>query len=86
MFWIGLIFGFCTGGLCGLIAMALMNVVNEDDTDVPEEIHGHWIENEDDFWVMCSECGTEFLDDQIGIVNTYKHCPYCGVKMGGDDE
>lgn len=54
--------------------------------DVVEVRHGYWIENEDDFVVMCSECGTEFLDDQIGIVNTYKYCPYCGAKMDGDED
>jgi rubrerythrin len=46
-----------------------------------KQSEGEWLENEDDFWVMCSECGTEFLDDQIGITNTYKYCPYCGAKM-----
>jgi hypothetical protein len=46
-----------------------------------KQSEGEWIENEDDFWVMCSECGTEFLDDQIGIVNTYSYCPDCGAKM-----
>lgn len=53
---------------------------------LPKQSEGHWIENEDDFWVMCSECGTEFLDDQIGIVNTYSYCPNCGAKMKGGEE
>lgn len=53
---------------------------------LPKQSEGHWIENEDDFWVMCSECGTEFLDDQIGIVNTYNYCPFCGAKMKGGEE
>ena len=52
--------------------------------DVVEVKHGYWIENEDDFWVMCSECGTEFWDDQGSIVNTYRYCPYCGAKMDGE--
>ena len=56
---------------------------SESTADVVEVRCGHWIENEDDFWVMCSECGTEFLDDQIGIVDTYKYCPNCGAKMDG---
>ena len=50
-----------------------------------KQSEGEWIENEDDFWVMCSECGTEFLDDQIGIVNTYNYCPFCGAKMKGGE-
>ena len=59
-------------------------IANAPNADVVEVRHGHWIENEDDFWVMCSVCGTEFLDDQIGIVDTYKYCPYCGAKMDGE--
>ena len=51
-----------------------------------KQSEGYWIENEDDFWVMCSECGTEFWDDQIGIVETYKYCPFCGAKMRKEDE
>lgn len=54
--------------------------------DVTKVTHEHWIENEDDFWVMCSGCGVELLDDQIRIVNKYKHCPLCGAKMDGEGE
>jgi hypothetical protein len=65
---------------------AMMEIEDCPTADVVEVRHGHWIENEDDFWVMCSECGTEFLDDQIGIVDTYKFCPHCGTKMKGGEE
>lgn len=73
------------GYTSSVLGKVTFNVISKMPTaDVVEATHGWWIENEDDFWVMCSECGTEFLDDQIGIVDTYKYCPYCGAKMDGE--
>lgn len=52
--------------------------------DVAEVRHEEWIENEDDFWVMCSDCGTEIWDEHLGVISTFKYCPFCGAKMDGE--
>lgn len=57
--------------------------------DVVEERHGEWLENDGDFWVLCTACGTEVYDDQEVVIHTYHYCPFCGAKMsidGGDTE
>ena len=59
---------------------------NAPTADVTETVHAYWIENEDDFWVMCSECGDELLDDVVGAVEAYKYCPFCGAKMDGKEQ
>lgn len=66
---------------CDLMCDMFGTFANLENAGYRKQSEGYWIENEDDFGVMCSECGTEFLDDQIGIVTTYKYCPNCGAKM-----
>ena len=54
--------------------------------DVAEEKRGRWIENEDDFWVLCDACGVELWDKDGKIVEQYQYCPYCGAFMFGKGE
>lgn len=57
------------------------NIQGLSTADVVEVKHGEWIENEDDFWVMCSVCGTERYDDEEEAIDCFSYCPYCGAKM-----
>lgn len=54
---------------------------NIPTADVVKVKHGEWIENEDDFWVTCSSCGTARYDDETEAIDMFKYCPYCGAKM-----
>lgn len=50
--------------------------------------HGEWLEREDDYdwYVFCSECGDEYVEDKgLGLASYVKqyfnYCPCCGAKM-----
>lgn len=49
------------------------------------ELKGIWVDEETGRWIegadgsaFCSECGTEWLSDQVKY---YKFCPICGKQM-----
>jgi hypothetical protein len=57
------------------------------------ERRGKWIEVErgDDPYVVCSECGDDYTnDDPLELATWVKHyfhyCPNCGAYMGGEDD
>lgn len=61
-------------------------IKNAPAADVVEVKHGYWIDNEEDFWVICSACGIEYLDEQMDIIDNFSYCPHCGAKMDGRSE
>lgn len=54
--------------------------------DVRENVHGHWIQHEDDlngdYW-ECSACHDEY--NVYGGAMCYAYCPTCGAQMDGGD-
>lgn len=51
------------------------------NADYRKQVEGEWVENEDDFWILCSVCGIELWDEQDDKKTPY--CPFCGAKMNG---
>ena len=63
-----------------------MSIADVPTADVAEVRHGRWIINDEDYWTKCSVCEFEYFDEQEDIYNTYRYCPHCGARMGGDEE
>ena len=71
-------------GIRGL-AWIEMAMDKQEDADVQEVRHGHWIrevkEIEDTvyFKAFCSVCS-------IRSIVKYNYCPHCGAKMDGEEQ
>lgn len=54
--------------------------------DVAPVRHGRWIGKA--MRIMCSDCGAEFNDEIVYMLNNYEpmpYCPNCGAKMDEED-
>lgn len=54
--------------------------------DVAPVRHAKWLSKA--MRIMCSDCGAEFNDEIVYMLNNYEpmnYCPACGAKMDGGD-
>lgn len=49
-----------------------------------DAVHGEWIKRGTK--ITCSHCKSAWSASFDTIIVGMKYCPYCGAKMGGDDE
>lgn len=60
--------------------------------DVVPVVHGRWIDRiiDDTHYVYCSECGDEYVEDDLRldswVKQYFKYCPVCGAKMDGGED
>lgn len=66
--------------------VARMAVMSAPTVDAEPVRHGQWdyvTVVDEGFW-RCSNCGTP--SEASGAKLLYKYCPFCGAKMGDNDE
>ena len=63
---------------------AIERIGNLSCDDYYKQSEGHWIDNEDDFWIRCSVCDVEQYDGAEDKHTPF--CPNCGAKMKGGAE
>lgn len=61
--------------LCDIVA----EIPSEDVQPVK---HGRWLHSDDQNWLMCPFCDTDYVDN--GEVSYINFCPNCGAKMDDD--
>lgn len=57
-------------------------MITEAPPSPPKVAHGRW-----DIFGCCNQCG--YGDEKQStqyIKENYKYCPYCGAKMGGEED
>ena len=78
-------------GIRGL-AWIEMAMDKQEDSDVQEVRHGHWIKNSIDnsrkFEYSCSICGWSGVKnyDSYVDIHEFEYCPYCGAKMDEEEQ
>lgn len=60
--------------LKGRVYCAVAGSKDLQDIDINES-PGHWSRHGEPFLYKCSKCNT------VVTTNSYKYCPYCGVRM-----
>ena len=68
-----------------LVISIMMTIQEQPTVDAQPVRHGQWeyaTVVDEGFW-RCSNCGTP--SEAIGAKKLYKYCPFCGAKMGEDD-
>ena len=67
-------------------------IEGQPTADVQEVMHGHWIEKAlDNFRKVecsCSICGWSGVEnyDSYVDIHDFEYCPYCGAKMGEEEQ
>lgn len=69
-----------------LYNFTLNRIIEQPTVDAEPVRHGKWdyvTVVDEGFW-RCSNCGTP--SEALGARKLYKYCPFCGAKMGEDNE
>lgn len=69
----------------------LKDDINNLPSAEPERKKGRWEDKyiDDDHYVVCSECGDEYIENDLRldswVKQYFKFCPKCGADMRGDE-